>query len=120
MSDQVTITLKHCFRRFFGLGYSRWSRCSFCRKYHSQVAKLVAGDNCFICNECVMVCFNALIDELGNEFKPLNERVVAMRRGAIEGELRWLKEQHLNGLISEVVYHERQGAILRVQEKNEQ
>jgi ATP-dependent protease Clp ATPase subunit len=103
----------------FGLKHSRWTRCSFCRKYHNEVAKLISGDNCFICNECVMVCFNVLINALGDEFKPLNEQIEARRRGAIEGELRWLKEQHMNGLITEEVYHERQVAVLRGQESSE-
>ncbi|MCX6865352.1 MAG: hypothetical protein NTV46_03890, partial [Verrucomicrobia bacterium] len=107
-------------KQIFGFRPSRWTRCSFCHKYHSEVAKLISGDNCFICSDCVMVCFNVLIRELGSEFKPLNERIEARRRGAIEGELRWLKEQHMNGLITEAAYHERQGAIMRGKESVEQ
>jgi len=112
--------MKDYIRRLFGLKHSRWTRCSFCRKSHSDVAKLIYGDNCFICNECVIVCFNVLIDQLGDKLQPLNERVEAWRRGAMEGELRWLKEQYHKGLISEAAYNERQGFILRGHEKVEQ
>ena len=30
--------------------------CSFCRKPHDQVAKLVAGPGVYICDECVDLC----------------------------------------------------------------
>lgn len=30
-------------------------RCSFCRKTEHQVAKLAAGPNVFICDECVAI-----------------------------------------------------------------
>ncbi len=36
--------------------------CSFCGKGQSQVKKLIAGPNIFICNECVDLCHN-LIDK---------------------------------------------------------
>ena len=29
--------------------------CSFCRKSEDQVAKLVAGPNVYICDECVVI-----------------------------------------------------------------
>lgn len=30
--------------------------CSFCGKTHHDVAKIIAGPDVFICNECVMLC----------------------------------------------------------------
>ena len=30
-------------------------RCSFCNKHEDQVAKLVAGPNVYICDECVVI-----------------------------------------------------------------
>jgi len=38
-------------------------KCSFCGKTQSQVAKLIAGPNIFICNECVDLCKKILDDE---------------------------------------------------------
>ncbi len=38
--------------------------CSFCGKRQSQVRKLVAGNNVFICDECVEVCNDILDKEL--------------------------------------------------------
>ena len=50
--------------------------CSFCGKRHYEVAKLVAGPDVYICNECVDVCNGIIGDELhaaahNDEKKPL-------------------------------------------------
>ncbi len=39
-------------------------RCSFCGKNQSQVRRLVAGPNVFICNECIMLCQEIISDDL--------------------------------------------------------
>ena len=31
-------------------------RCSFCNKPQSMVTRLVAGNDCYICDECVRMC----------------------------------------------------------------
>ena len=38
-------------------------RCSFCGKTQSQVEKLIAGEGVFICNECVQVCADIMVEE---------------------------------------------------------
>lgn len=39
-------------------------RCSFCGRSHDEVERLIAGpDNVFICNYCVELCHNLLVDE---------------------------------------------------------
>jgi ATP-dependent Clp protease ATP-binding subunit ClpX len=38
--------------------------CSFCNKHKDSVAKLIVGDGVAICNECVTLCDNLLVDEL--------------------------------------------------------
>lgn len=35
-------------------------RCSFCEKSQAEVFKLIAGPQCYICNECVIVCSEIL------------------------------------------------------------
>ena len=37
-------------------------RCSFCGKSQSNVRKIIAGPNVFICDECISVC-NKIIDD---------------------------------------------------------
>ncbi len=41
----------------------RFLRCSFCAKAQEQVEKLIAGPNIYICNECVELCYDMLIEE---------------------------------------------------------
>lgn len=54
--------------------------CSFCGKTEGQVARLIAGPNVFICNECVSLCENILANEdlLGDEKKLSTESVELM------------------------------------------
>lgn len=42
-------------------------RCSFCGKTQDQVKKLVAGPNVYICDECIALCNEILVEEFGNE-----------------------------------------------------
>ena len=41
--------------------------CSFCGKNQSKVKKLIAGPNIYICNECVDLCNDILLEENKNE-----------------------------------------------------
>lgn len=38
-------------------------RCSFCGQKSDAVKKLIAGPSVFICNECVNVCVEILVDD---------------------------------------------------------
>ena len=38
-------------------------RCSFCRKSHLDVQKLIAGPDVFICDDCVEVCRDIIADD---------------------------------------------------------
>ena len=38
--------------------------CSFCGKKQSQVKKLIAGHNVFICDECIALCNEMLEKDL--------------------------------------------------------
>ena len=42
-------------------------RCSFCGKTQDQVRKIVAGPNVYICDECVNLCHEIVLEELGVE-----------------------------------------------------
>jgi hypothetical protein len=38
-------------------------RCSFCNKPKEDVARLIAGPNVFICEECVEICNDIIADD---------------------------------------------------------
>ncbi|QXK92135.1 ATP-dependent Clp protease ATP-binding subunit ClpX [Neoehrlichia mikurensis] len=42
--------------------------CSFCGKLHSEVKKLIAGSEVFICNECIDLC-SGILQEEGKSYK---------------------------------------------------
>ncbi len=49
-------------------------RCSFCAKNQDQVRKLIAGPEVYICDECVELCNEIIVEELGPEkAKPIKE-----------------------------------------------
>lgn len=35
--------------------------CSFCKKFHAEVRKLIAGPEARICDECVLECLKVLL-----------------------------------------------------------
>ena len=41
--------------------------CSFCGKPQEQVRKLVAGPGVYICDECIELCSEIVVEELGGE-----------------------------------------------------
>lgn len=41
------------------------TRCSFCAKEQSQIAKMVAGAGVYICNECVGLCNEIIASSRG-------------------------------------------------------
>ena len=47
-------------------------RCSFCGKPQSMVEHLIAGNNCYICDDCVRMCASIIDDEEdGAELEPV-------------------------------------------------
>ena len=42
-------------------------RCSFCGKTQDQVKKIIAGPNVYICDECVSLCHEIVMEEWGAE-----------------------------------------------------
>ena len=42
-------------------------RCSFCNKSQEQVRKLIAGPNAYICDECVGICAEIVMEEMEEE-----------------------------------------------------
>jgi len=42
-------------------------RCSFCGKSQDQVRKLIAGPEVYICDECIGLCNEIILEELDEE-----------------------------------------------------
>ncbi len=49
-------------------GDKKTIRCSFCGKPQSQDRRLIAGNDAYICDECVHLCMSILGDEFEEEF----------------------------------------------------
>jgi ATP-dependent protease Clp ATPase subunit len=45
---------------------SRYLRCSFCGKKDTEVSKLVAGPQVYICDECIEIAKQIVDDSQGN------------------------------------------------------
>ena len=55
--------------------------CSFCGKTQHEVAKLVAGPTCFICDECTALCYDITTSEgLGPSVETMAHTVRQLRR----------------------------------------
>ncbi len=54
-------------------------RCSFCGRTQSEVKRIIAGPNAYICNECVDICRDLIEEEFGEE--------EAAQRFQLEGDL---------------------------------
>ncbi len=50
-------------------GDKRALRCSFCGKTQAQVQRLIAGNDAYICDECVRLCLSILGDDLDDDFQ---------------------------------------------------
>lgn len=42
-------------------------QCSFCSKTKDQVRKFIAGPNVFICDECIELCHEMIVEEMGKD-----------------------------------------------------
>ena len=70
-------------------------RCSFCGKKQSEVVKLIAGPNAYICNECIELCMDILNeDELIDPQEDDDERITDIPRPA---EIKAILDQYVIG-----------------------
>ena len=49
--------------------------CSFCGKSQHEVRKLIAGPNVYVCDECVELCNDIILDELKDSSAPTNSEL---------------------------------------------
>ena len=43
-------------------------RCSFCNKTQDQVRKLIAGPGAYICDECIGICSEIIMEEMDDSY----------------------------------------------------
>jgi ATP-dependent Clp protease ATP-binding subunit ClpX len=76
-------------------------RCSFCGKPQSEVRKLIAGPNVYICDECIEICQSILEEEIGlpNEFHSSSDSaaVSSLDRLPTPRELKETLDQYVIG-----------------------
>lgn len=48
-------------------------KCNFCSKTQKQVVKLIAGPGVYICNECIDLCNEIILEEMGKPAKPAED-----------------------------------------------
>ena len=78
-------------------------RCSFCGRAQSEVDKLIAGNNSYICNECVRLCMDIIAED---EPAAITQRPTA--RGA-EGRLP--KPQEIKAVLDEYIIGQERAKI---------
>ena len=74
-------------------------KCSFCGKAQNQVLKLIAGPGVYICDECIELCNDIIVEEVGRRPKAvLDSAIESAAREAREAveRLRVLAQQARN------------------------
>ena len=56
------------------------SHCNFCRKNGSDVKKLIAGPNVYICDECVNVCVDIMCEDESRAMVPARVLKIALQQ----------------------------------------
>jgi predicted DNA-binding transcriptional regulator AlpA/ATP-dependent Clp protease ATP-binding subunit ClpA len=72
-------------------------QCSFCGKHDSQVEKLIAGPNVYICNTCVDLCNQILDNEKRKASDTVTRQRVAARIDELAEELERLRRELASG-----------------------
>ena len=71
-------------------------KCSFCGKAQNQVVKLIAGPGVYICDKCIDLCNQIIVEEVGKPHeRVLDSEIEAAAREAREAvdRLRTLAQQ---------------------------
>ena len=89
-------------------------RCSFCGKNQEEVKKLIAGPNVYICDECVELCNDIMIEEWNEEQKKEGESLLK------PAEIKEILDEHVVGqerakkILSVAVYNHYKRIDVRV------
>lgn len=69
-------------------------RCSFCGKGHEEVRKLIAGPTVYICDECIELCNEIMVEEWAQEKGDEFQRLLKPK------EINEILDQHVIGQVS--------------------
>lgn len=47
-------------------------KCDFCGKEQTEVKRMIAGKTADICDKCIMLCMEILLEEVSQGFKEIN------------------------------------------------
>ncbi len=89
-------------------------RCSFCGKNQEEVKKLIAGPNVYICDECVELCNDIMIEEWNEEQKKEGKSLLK------PAEIKEILDEHVVGqerakkILSVAVYNHYKRIDVRV------
>ncbi len=89
-------------------------RCSFCGKNQEEVKKLIAGPNVYICDECVELCSDIMIEEWNEEQKKEGKSLLK------PAEIKEILDEHVVGqerakkILSVAVYNHYKRIDVRV------
>ena len=89
-------------------------RCSFCGKNQEEVKKLIAGPNVYICDECVELCNDIMIEEWNEERKKEGKSLLK------PAEIKEILDEHIVGqgrakkILSVAVYNHYKRIDVRV------
>ena len=61
---QLVIARTHHCNSWKALTNKDWLQCTFCKKWQYEIAKLIAGPDVYVCNECVELCNDILREEV--------------------------------------------------------
>lgn len=69
------------------------TKCSFCGKSPTQVKKLISGPTAYICDECVHLCNEILIDEFVRTEPPEQPERSQLDEVRSRGDESWTLEE---------------------------
>lgn len=77
-------------------------RCSFCGKRRRDVRKIIAGPGVFICDQCVQLCNEVLVEDRPTLFVASQGEDLLLDQLRIAGQQIRLTEQHVDAAVREL------------------
>lgn len=75
--------------------------CSFCGKSEGQVQRLLFGNNAYICDDCVLLCYNLLVED--GVFISARSSSIDRNKKERNGEKTFLKPKEIKSILDEYI-----------------
>lgn len=81
--------------------------CSFCEKRQDEVKKLIAGPNVYICDECIELCNEIVIEDKGQETAAVDSEINLLKPKDIKAKLDdyVIGQEHAKRVLSVAVHN---------------